>query len=350
MKYVTFAAIVALAMSGCAKDKDATGKDSDATVVYPEISKIGFGSCSDSNFPMPVLEIAATYEPDLFVFLGDNVYADTVDMDLLQGKYDSLGEVAGFQQMKAVAPLLATWDDHDYGDNDQGKNYPMKVESREIFLDFWEEPADSPRRQHDGIYHSYLYEGSPGPNLQIILLDTRYFRDDLTDNDGTGKNDYIPNPDAGPSFLGAEQWTWLEEQLQVEAEIRIIGTSIQFAHEYNGWESWTNLPAQQEKMLALINSTGAEGVVMISGDVHYAEVSEMEVAPGYTLTDVTSSGISRFPAAPEDNANRVGSAFDQNNVGLMEIDWAGEMINFSIIDVTDTARITHSITFDSMRF
>ncbi len=351
MKYLKLAVIAALTLTGCGnKEKDKHSDDeTDATMVYPP-SKIGFGSCSDTMFPMPMFSIAATHEPELFLFLGDNIYGDTEDMGVLQGKYDNLGAAAEFQQLKAASDLLAIWDDHDYGANDAGKDYPMKVESRDIFFNFWEEPADSPRRQHDGIYHSYLYEGAPGPNLQIILLDTRWFRDDLTPNDGTGKNDYIPNTDPSVNMLGATQWTWLEEQLQVDADLRIIGSSNQFAHEYNGWESWTNLPAERDRLLELIRTTEAEGVMILSGDVHYAEISQVEVATGYTLVDATSSAISRFPEPPMDNANRIGEPFQPNNVGLVEIDWPGESVKISIVDVTDTERITHTFSFDDMRF
>jgi alkaline phosphatase D len=347
---VSYAA--ALALIGCGgptpKAKDAEDT-SDVEVVYPP-SKIGFGSCVDSLYPMPVLSVLAAREPELFLFLGDNIYGDTEDMTALQRKYDTLEGKAEFQEIKDVASLVAVWDDHDYGANNAGKDFPMKAESRRIFLDFWEEPEDSPRRTHDGIYHALLYEGAPGPTLQIILLDTRYFRDDLTSNEGTGTHDYLPNDDPNVSLLGDAQWLWLEEQLAMPADLRIIGTSIQFAHGYTGSESWTLFPAEQEKLLALIRSTGAEGVMMLSGDVHYAEFSKMEVAPGYTLFDATSSAISRFPSEIEENPNRIGNAFGPNNAGWIEIDWQGEQVDISIIDVTDTARLTHSFSFDALQF
>ena len=350
MKTPSFGLAVALALTACSGNSPTPKDDSDdVEMVYPP-SKIGFGSCSDTLFPMPVLSILATKDPDLFVFLGDNIYGDTEDMANLQSKYDVLGATAEFQQIKEAASLLAVWDDHDYGANDAGKDYPMKAESEQIFLDFWEEPADSERRTHEGIYHALLYEGTPGPTLQIILLDTRYFRDDLTANDGTGINDYIPNDDPSLTLLGDAQWTWLEAQLRVEADLRIIASSTQFAHSYNGFESWNNLPAEKEKLLELIRTTEAEGVMFLTGDVHHAEFSQVEVAPGYTLFDATSSAISRFPSPAEENTQRIGNAFEPNNAGLVEIDWEAERVDISIIDVTDTKRLTHSFGFDEARF
>jgi hypothetical protein len=73
---------------------------------------------------------------------------------------------------------IATWDDHDYGVNDGGKEYPKKEESKKIFLDFFKEPDTSSRWKHKGIYTSYYY-GEAGKKLQVIVLDCRTFRDRL---------------------------------------------------------------------------------------------------------------------------------------------------------------------------
>lgn len=140
--------------------------------------------------------------------------------------------------------MIATWDDHDYGENDAGREYPFKRESKDIFLKFWNEPAVSPRRDHEGIYTCYRFgEPGSGKSLQIILLDTRTFRDPLFKSpQGSWKNDYLPDLDPQKTLLGEQQWAWLKDRLMEPADLRIIGTSIQFSHEHNGWESWTNLP------------------------------------------------------------------------------------------------------------
>lgn len=57
----------------------------------------------------------------------------------------------------------------------QGRNTPKKKESQQLFLDFFEVPKDSPRRLQEGVFHSEII-GKPGQRVQIILLDTRYFR------------------------------------------------------------------------------------------------------------------------------------------------------------------------------
>ena len=141
-----------------------------------KISKIAFGSCSNQSSSLPIFNNIVNHDPDLFIFLGDNIYGDTQDMDKLKSKYERLLSKDSYIHLKKNVPIIATWDDHDYGLNDAGKNYPLKEASKEIFLDAFDEPKNSERRNHKGIYHSYEY-GALGNKVQVILLDTRTFRD-----------------------------------------------------------------------------------------------------------------------------------------------------------------------------
>ena len=78
-----------------------------------------------------------------------------------------------------------------------------------------------------------LYPGD-AHTLQVILLDTRTFRDPVTENDGSGKRDYMPDDNPELTLLGAEQWAWLEQQLAVPADLRLVVSSIQFTSTTNG--------------------------------------------------------------------------------------------------------------------
>lgn len=288
-------------------------------------SRIAFGSCADQERPQPILGQVVARDPDLFVYLGDNVYGDTKDMDELRGKYAMLAAKPEFQALRAHCATLAIWDDHDYGANDAGRHYPEKAASREVFLDFWREPLDSPRRDHAGIYHDHLFTAN-GRTLQVILLDTRTFRDDLVVNgeeepEPPYKNDYRPNLDPTATILGPEQWAWLRERLSVPADLRIVATSIQFGHSYNGWESWTNVPHERDRMIDLITETRANGVVFVSGDVHWGEINRQDVDGGYPLYDLTASGINQDWDVIEPSARRVGPAVAEYNVGFIEVDW-----------------------------
>src|SRR5262245_53217116 len=174
----------------------------------------------------------------------------------------------GFQAIRRACPILATWDDHDLGANDAGSDYPRKEESQRIFLDFFGDAVDSPRRYRPGVYDARVF-GPEGRRLQVILLDTRYFRTSPLKRDVRtlmSQGPYIANKDPDATILGEDQWRWLAEQLKVPAEVRIIASSIQVVAEDHGWEKWMNFPRERERLFTLIRDTGAQGVILLSGN------------------------------------------------------------------------------------
>ncbi len=319
----------------------------------PLISRIAFGSCQTQDEPLPILRTVLEWEPELFIYLGDNIYGDTDDMKLLEAKYQKLGAKEDFRSLRAAVPTIATWDDHDYGSNDAGKEFPFKAESKEIFLKFWNEPTPSPRREHKGIFTSYRFEDPKvGRTLQIILLDTRTFRDPPLKNPfSSWKNDYLPDTNPDKTLLGEQQWKWLEERLSEPADLRVIGTSIQFAHEYNGWESWTNFPMELMKMVDLIKSTRANGIVFISGAVHWGELSVLKAPNCYPLHDLTASGLNRDWENVEPNGNRFGAACQDFHFGMLDINWSGNVsVQFRIHDTTGRARVRKTVRLNELQF
>ncbi|MDU8885946.1 alkaline phosphatase D family protein [Yeosuana sp. MJ-SS3] len=322
--------------------------------------KIAFGSCASQDQPLPIFNTIVAHNPDIFVFLGDNIYGDTKDMDTLRLKYNQLAEKSSYQNLKENAEIIATWDDHDFGWNDSGKYYEFKEESKEIFLDFFEEPKNSIRRTHQGIYHSYEYKHQ-GKIIQVILLDVRTFRDNLKTNEGEFEEDsryfyeleYAPHPvSENPTLLGSEQWKWLRSQLEKPADVRIIGSGTQFGIEFNGYEAWANFPNEQERLLDLIIKTKANGVLFISGDVHYAEISKLKTPNLYPIYDITSSGLSStwYFAAP--NKNRIEGPIMENHFGLLTIDFDNSVPNVKaeIWDIEDNQRIEYTIPLNELNF
>ncbi|MCZ2343284.1 MAG: alkaline phosphatase family protein [Bacteroidales bacterium] len=301
-------------------------------VVYP-LSRIAFGSCADQDKPLPIFDTMTNAHPDLLLMLGDNIYSDIktprdkVDADVIKRAYEKLASIPSWQKLRAATTLMAIWDDHDYGVNDSGSEWKFKDESKKLMLDFFGVPADSPRRSRAGAYTAAIV-GPVGQRVQIILLDLRYFRTGLEKArmpyGHTFVNGYKPtnNPDA--VFLGAEQWKWLEEQLQKPAEIRLICSGVQLISDEHPFEKWGNIPAEREKLYDLLRRTQAQGVIVLSGDRHMAELSVDTQAIGYPLYDATSSGFNQASQtwrAPEQNSKRVGGMPWGNNFGLIDIDW-----------------------------
>ena len=325
---------------------------SPAAADEPPLSRIAFGSCARQDQPQPVWEAVVATKPQLFVFLGDNIYADTQNMDLMRAKYALLGKQPGFQKLKKTCPVLATWDDHDYGSNDVGAEYPKKRESQQIFLDFFDVPKDDPRRAQEGVYYARVV-GPKGKRVQLILLDGRYFRSPLKRGFERGEPGdgyrgwYLPNDDPDATMLGTAQWRWLAEQLKVPAEVRIIGSGIQVIPDEHGSEHWGNFPRERRRLFALLRETKTKGVVFLSGDRHLAEISRLPAehpsSVGYPLFDVTSSSLNapsgnftkagaRF--ANEINSYRVGLTYFEVNFGNIVIDWdqADPIVRLQVCD------------------
>ena len=334
-----------------------------------EVSRIAFGSCAKQTKPQPIWESVVGLEPDLFLMIGDNVYGDTKDEARLRAQYKRLLARPRFRLLLRKVPFLATWDDHDYGWDDAGRDYVLREESRKAFLDFLVVPADSPRRARDGIWHSVLL-GPEDRRVQVILLDTRSHRTDLTKRPDDWREwdgypgPYVPTDDPEGDFLGAEQWTWLEEQLRQPARLRLLVSSIQIVAEDHGWEKWANIPAQRSRLLELLASTRAEGVVILSGDRHIAELSLLpakgrvdgltgEVTPnplGYPLYDLTSSSLNHpVDFVNERNRHRLGARFNPINFGMIDVDWKSGTLMLEIRGLHGNRRIGHRVALDDLR-
>jgi len=256
-----------------------------------EIRRIAFGSCARQWQPQPIWASVIAAEPDLFLFLGDAVYADTdgttawpVMPGQLVGEWNRLADKPEIQALMTSVPVMATWDNHDYGTRAGGAEFPLKRVSRDIFLDFFDEPAGSARRLREGVYDAKTF-GPKGRRVQVILLDTRYFkgptiRDERSSEekqalDIIGK--YAPNDDPDVALLGAAQWAWLEEQLNKPAELRLIASGTQIIPDEKGMDERGNYPLERQRFIDLLRSTKVNGVILLSGNVHFGEVSALEV-------------------------------------------------------------------------
>ena len=299
-----------------------------APVVAPQavntdktLQTIVFGSCNKQDSRQPLWQPVLQHKPDLWIWLGDNIYADTHDMEAMEAMYRYQKSLPEYQALYGTVPVIGIWDDHDYGINDGGKYYSKKDESRDLMLDFLDVPQNASIRNRKGGYSSYIF-GKPGQQVKVILLDTRYFRDTL-ERATDGIKLYEPNEEG--DILGETQWQWLEEELTSStAQIHIIGSSIQVIPAEHGYEKWANFPAARQRLFDLLASTQTKGAFFLSGDRHIGEISEYN-HPGidYPLYDITSSGLTHTwrEAREEENPYRLGELTIALNFGVIEIDW-----------------------------
>ena len=321
---------LALALPFALLSASAAADNSAFNTIAKAPSKILFGSCSHQDKAMPILDAINQQQPDLFVFLGDNIYGDTENMADLADKYQRLGDKTGFKTLRETTPVIAIWDDHDYGENDAGAEYPKKEASRQIMLDFWQESPSSKRRTRaDGIYTSYFY-GQGQQSVQVIMPDLRWNRPPLNAvseaeyyNSKAPQNmgPYLPAQDRTLSMLGEAQWQWLEAELKKPARIKIIASSLQLLPEFTGWESWANFPYDRNRLLNFIKREQINGVVIISGDTHWGEISKVSDKLDYPLWEVTSSGLTEEWKDVSPNKHRVSGYTHKANYGELLIDW-----------------------------
>lgn len=313
-----------------------------------------FGSCIKQDRPMPLLRQMATEKADAVIFLGDNIYADTSDMEVMKTKYASLRNNSDFQSLLDASPIYATWDDHDYGINDGGADYPQRKLAQKEYLDFWKVPIESPRRKREGVYDAIIL-GPLGKRVQIILLDTRYFRSPLKKSEKRRVGGpYLPDEDPQKTMLGEAQWQWLEEQLQQPAEIRILASSIQLLASDAGQETWSNLPLERKRLLSLIQSTGANGLFIISGDRHWSEYSKVKKNLAYPIFDFTSSSFNQIHprGTPTENRFRTNSkTYHKENYGFIKIDWnkSEPAVQVQIRDASGEVQIDQALKLSELQ-
>ncbi|MBR9999080.1 MAG: alkaline phosphatase family protein [Cyclobacteriaceae bacterium] len=314
MKYLFFPLLLILPLIQPCSGQGQSEEPATATTV------IAFGSCSRQNIPNQRWHEILRHNPALWIWLGDNIYGDTHDMQLMKDKYEQQKAYPGYQDLlNSSTEIIGTWDDHDYGVNDGGKNYSCKEESKKLALEFLEVDGNNPVWDHEGLYQAYPYDFEDY-KLKVILLDTRYFRDTVFRDPGTRA--YLPN-DTG-DILGEEQWSWLENELKSSAtDLHILGSSIQVIPEDHAFEKWANFPAARKRLFGLLEKYPDKKVILLSGDRHIAEISKIEL-PGlsYPLYDFTSSGLTHSwrEAAVETNRHRVSEFVVGLNFGLILID------------------------------
>lgn len=292
-----------------------------------KLDRIAFGSCNRQDAPQPLWKPILADKPDLWIWMGDNIYGDSRIMDTLRAKYALQNSNPDYQLLKASTPLIGIWDDHDYGINDGGKYFVQKKESRDLMFDFLDVPQAAAERKREGGYSSHTY-GEGEQQVKVILLDGRYFRDTLARVDRVYQNNTTGQ------ILGDAQWKWLEKELKTStAKVNFIVSGIQFLPTEHAYEKWANFPQEREKLLNLIANSGVQNPILLSGDRHIAEVMKLvDSRFPKGIYEVTSSGLTHTWSgiAEEKNSLRVSELVAKLNYGLASFDWTKDEVLIEI--------------------
>lgn len=289
----------------------------EAAALQPDpaklLTKVAFGSCNLQLLPQSYWSTIAKEAPDLWIWGGDNIYADYHTPSMRKLQWDLQYHAAAYARFRQSFPVIGTWDDHDYGDNNTGKAYPHKQKTQRLLLDFLDEPAESPRRKQEGVYTSYLL-GPEGKRVRIVLLDLRYFRDD---------------PGTNADILGKAQWDWLESELaKRDAAFTLIVSSSQLLPENPG-EKWADYPASKERMIRLLQALGAQ-VAVLSGDLHMGQLSSHSLGGGVEVYELLSSGLTHGHLAEEAADEPESMTYKKRNFAIVGFEWGERSVRVNL--------------------
>ncbi|MGP1352233.1 MAG: alkaline phosphatase D family protein [Parasphingopyxis sp.] len=310
--------------------------------VSQPIQRIAFGSCNHQHRHQTIWPVIAGHDPDLFLMIGNNVYGDygyrgDADLETFADAYRLQASHPEFIAFRAQVPMLASWDDHDFGPNDSGGSFAFRERSEQLFESFWR--SSETVRARPGIYES-VTTGPEGQRLQIIMLDTRFFRDPLETQpysyEWPALGSYAITDDPDATMLGAAQWAWLAEELAEPAELRLIVSSIQILTDAHNWEKWGNMPRERERLYEALAARNGGGLVFLSGDRHSGAIYYGEPeALGEGVWELTSSSLN-YSFRSGDNRDREpdplrrSGFMSDENFGLVEIDWANGRVTLDL--------------------
>jgi alkaline phosphatase D len=302
--------------------------------------RIALLGCHKQFEPAPALSKYLEAEPDLCLWIGDNIYADTeTDITFVERCYAALAAKPAFQQLYERYPLAATWDDHDFGLNDAGKEYALKEQTKALFREFWGLEEKIPA-ERDGIYYAeYIPVGEKV--LQLIMLDVRYNRDE---------------PQTDGDVLGEPQWAWLENELKQPADLRLISSGFQILlDERAGSETWAKFPSARERLFNLIRTSKAENVIFYTGDQHYGEVNRLSGALDFDAIELQFAGINQIED-PEWNPLRVANAItSKHSYALLDLYFSESKsevphIHFQVFNaMTDDREISYRVNLRELQ-
>lgn len=285
----------------------------------PPAFKVVVGSCAyinEERYDRPGKSYGANYEiftaiantqPNLMVWLGDNIYLREPDWGTRTGiyhRYTHMRTLPELQPLLASVPHIAIWDDHDYGPNDHDMSFTNKHLTTAAFKDFWANPSYG-MEETGGIFSAVEFN-----DAQFFLMDNRSFR--TASRRTTGER----------TILGATQKEWLKNNLIASsAKFKFVCIGGQFLNDVAEHETHSRVaPEERQELIDFIVAEKISNVIFLTGDRHHSELSLIE-KDGVKIWDFTASPFTSGPynAEAEKNTLRVpGSQVGVRNFGMME--------------------------------
>lgn len=249
----------------------------------------------------------AAKQPDFMLWLGDNVYLgrdEWTTPERRRARYAHTRALPQLQHLLGSTSHVAIWDDHDFGPDDADRTTVDRRAARETFELFWPNPPQA-RPESGGITTTFRWG-----DAEFFLLDNRSFRSPPH------------TPRRTRTQLGADQIAWLLRGLRRSTAVfKIIATGGQalspggrgetFAHHYN---------RERRALLDSLRHYAIPGVVLLTGDRHYTELSRLKRRQAPALYELTVSPFTAGPAKPRTNRYRVrGTAVSEANFATLTV-------------------------------
>ena len=330
--------------------------DADAPVRLVWSGDLGAnGYCRDVEDGYQIFRTMARRRPDLFLFVGDTVYADqpcgvrphvpgtdyvAKTLAEFHGKHRYNRADPALQEFFRTTSVFAIWDDHEVRNNFAGPTEPLMPVGLQAMLDYWpiQGPPEEPRR----LYRSLRW----GRHLEAFILDTRQYRSANAEPDSPAK-----------TMLGLAQREWLLRGLAAsDATWKLVVTSVPLGmftggRDSDSWSSAnvfgfartspTGFVHERDLILRAIREQGLRNVVFVSGDVHHAELIRHEPSPGFVVHEILAGPLAARQGYPRFldrslNSRTLASLGFTPNFGELVMD--GSTLHARIFDGSDSVR------------
>ena len=280
------------------------------------------GSCAFINEPKydrpgtpygggyEIFERMADEQPDMMLWLGDNIYLREVDFQSYEGfvhRYTHARQTPEMRRLLQVCPNYAIWDDHDFGPNDSDGSWVHSDWSRESFEAFWSNPSYGLPEAPRCVSTAFRFV-----DMEFFLLDNRTYRVNHQ------------NKTNAPQVLGQDQIDWLIQALQKSrAPYKFVCVGGQVLNDAAVYENVSQFPSERQQILERLEEEDIRGVVFLSGDRHTTELSEYTMGNGRKVYDLTVSPLTSRAAhaADEPNSFRVdGTYVEQRNYAKLSFE------------------------------